>query len=327
MKLKLMSIKGEIKGDINIPLQFNEEIRPDLIKRAVLSIQSQRRQAYGSDPEAGKKHSSKISRRRRNYKGSYGHGISRVPRKIVSRRGTRFNWIGATSPNTVGGRRAHPPKTEKNWFQKINKKEKRKALRSALAATLAKEEVINRGHLIGEKFPLIIEDDLEKMAKTKQINKFLYDVGLEKELKRICKKKIRAGRGKSRGRKYKTKKGPLFVVSQDCDLLNSSKNLPGIDIALVNNLNIELLAPGAACGRLTIYTRSAIERIENEKLFTEETQHVQPDKTNETIKKPKPKKDKKEKETKSTIKKENIKQDIKQEDKKQKENPKETPEK
>ena len=92
MKLKIIDHANSEKGSKELPAVFSEEIRPDLIKRAVRSLQSNARQRYGADVLAGKKCSAELSRRRRKYRGSYGHGISRVPRKIISRSGTRFNW-------------------------------------------------------------------------------------------------------------------------------------------------------------------------------------------------------------------------------------------
>ena len=167
MKAKIRTITGVETKDVVFPPQFKEEVRPDMIKRAVLAIQSHNLQPYGASQKAGKQHSTKISRRRHNYKGSYGHGISRVPRKILSRNGTRMNWVGAFAPGTVGGRRAHPPKAGKITEQKINKKERRKAIRSALSASIIKEIVMQRGHKVKE-YPLVIEEKAEKISKTKQ---------------------------------------------------------------------------------------------------------------------------------------------------------------
>ena len=110
MKVDILNISKNKVGEINLPIQFEEDIREDLVKRAALALQSRRKQHYGAMPEAGKRSSSTISKRRRKYRGSYGLGISRTPRKILSRRGARMFWVGAFSPNTVGGRRAHPPK-------------------------------------------------------------------------------------------------------------------------------------------------------------------------------------------------------------------------
>lgn len=267
MELKLLSLTKTEIGKIKLPPQFDEDIRPDLIKKAFLTLQSNRRQPYGADPRAGKKASAELSRRRRKYRGSYGIGISRVPRKILSRRGTRMNWTGAFAPGTVGGRRAHPPKAEKVWIKKINKKERRRAIRSALTATIAKDLVAKRGHTVPVNYPFIIEDKIESLDKTKQIKDVLIKLGLKQELERSSKKTIRAGKGKARGRKYRRKKGILVVVSKDCSLKQAIKNIPGINAAKVNNLNVELLAPGANPGRLTLFTQRAIAKLEKEKLF------------------------------------------------------------
>jgi len=267
MKLKILTKQGTEKGSMDLPSQFNELIRADIIKRAVLSLKSIKRQPYGADPEAGKKASARISKRRRDYKGCYGHGIARTPRKILSRRGTQFNWAGAFAPNTVGGRRAHPPKAEKNWIQKINKKERRKAIRSAIAATINKELVKERGHAIPDNYPFVLESGLESLDKTKQVIEFFNKIGFEKELERSSKKTIRAGRGKLRGRKYKKTIGPLLVVSKECKLEKAARNIPGINIVKVNALNAEILAPGAAPGRAALFTQAALEKLEKEKLF------------------------------------------------------------
>ena len=267
MKADILNLKGEKTKTIDLPDQFNEEIRPDLIKRAVLVIQSNKRQPYGANPRAGKRASATLSRRRRKYRGSYGHGISRVPRKILTRRGTNFFWVGAEAPGTVGGRRAHPPKAEKKWSQKINIKERRMAIRSALSATCVKEIVAKRGHSF-KSVPIIIDSSFESVKKTKDVLTALTSIGLEKELERSSVKKIRPGKGKNRGRKYVKRKGPLILVADKCELQKAAKNIPGVDISTINSVNAELLAPGADIGRLTIFTDKAIERLAKEKLFT-----------------------------------------------------------
>jgi len=108
-----------------LPSQFKESFRPDLIKKAALVIQAANRQKYGSDPRAGKKANAFVSKRRHNYKGTYGIGQSRTPRKVLSSRGTRFNWVGAVSPGTVGGRKAHGPTADKIFAVKLNDKERK----------------------------------------------------------------------------------------------------------------------------------------------------------------------------------------------------------
>lgn len=272
MKADLYSTDGKIIRKVDLPKQFNEEVRADIIKRAVLAIQSSRISHYGAYKEAGKRYSSELSKRRRKYRGSYGKGISRVPRKILWRRGTQMFWQGATAPGTVGGRRAHPPKSEKNWQIKVNKKERKKAIRSALAATLNLWLVKQRGHKIENLIP-VIESKIEDISNLKEVKKILLALNLEQELKRIQEKKIRAGRGKSRGRKYKKKIGPLIVVSKKCKLEKAVSNLPGIDICLMKNINTENLAPGTIPGRFTIFTENALKVMQDQKLFLNEKTH------------------------------------------------------
>jgi large subunit ribosomal protein L4e len=267
MKLNTVDTKNNAKGQVELPKQFSEQVRPDLIKRAVLTLQSNQRQSYGAHPEAGKRAQAKLSRRRRKYKGSYGHGISRVPRKILSHRGTRFYWVAAVAPGTVKGRRAHPPKASKIWEEKINKKENRKAIRSAMAATMSKELVEAHGHKIPDAYPFTVSKDIETIKKAKDLKTALIGWGFEKELERGAKKKIRAGKGKARARPYKKKKSVLIVVSDACDVLKAGKNIPGIDITTVKELNAEILAPGAQAGRATLWSDAAIEKLEKEKLF------------------------------------------------------------
>ncbi|NQV91924.1 50S ribosomal protein L4 [Candidatus Woesearchaeota archaeon] len=267
MKVAILNKDNQNKGEVDFPSQFSESYRPDLIKRAVLALQSAARQAYGTNPEAGQRHSSTVSKRRRNYRGCYGFGISRVNRKILSRKGTRMFWVGATSPQTRGGRRSHAPKAEKIFEQKINKKENQKAIRSAMAASIDKVIVAARGHQLPETYPFVLSSDFETLTKTKEVESALEKLGLKAELERSSVKKVRAGVGKLRGRKYRRKKGPLVVVSGKCDLEKAAKNLPGVDVVYVNALNAEVLAPGAQPGRITLYTEKALEIIGKENLF------------------------------------------------------------
>ena len=267
MKVKVFSITKLEKTSKDLPIQFLEAVRPDLIRRAFEVIRANSRQPYGADPMAGKKHSAELSRRRRKYRGSYGFGISRVPRKILSRRGTRFSWVGALAPGTVGGRRAHAPKAEKNWEKKINVQERRKAIRSALAATMVKGLVEQRGHKVPDNYPFILEDKFETLQKTKDVKAVLEKLGLKDDLARSLSRTFRAGVSRLRGRKYRTPCGPLIVVANKCALLQSGSNIPGVDIVEVKNLNVQLLAPGADYGRLTVFTEGAIEQLKTENLF------------------------------------------------------------
>lgn len=267
MELKVYDITNKEIGKQKMPSQFSEAIRLDLIKRTVEAIQSHRRQRYGADPMAGKRAAATLSRRRRKYKGSYGKGISRVPRKTLMRRGEQMIWVGAFAPGTVKGRRAHPPKAERGFSQKINDKERRKAIRSALAATIDKKIVEKRGHKIPAHYPFILATDFENVSKTKDVAKALNDLGLAEDLARGSRKHVRAGKGTMRGRRYQKAKGPLLVVSDTCKALTAAKSIPGVDIVKVGRINAELLAPGSHAGRLTIFTQAALEKLTKDKLF------------------------------------------------------------
>lgn len=249
MKVNVYSIEGEVKEDIELPAIFNEEFRPDLIKRAVISSQTARIQPWGNDPMAGKRTSAKSW-------GS-GRGAAMVPR---IKNGSRAAFI----PLAIGGRQAHPTRAEKNHHEKINIKERRFAIRSAVAATANKKLVEKRGHNIGEieEFPIVVEDDICSVKKTKETREIFKNLGVFDDITRAKEgKKIRAGRGKTRGRKYKKVKGPLLVVGENKGISLGARNHAGLDVVTVENLNAELLAPGTHPGRLTIFTKSAIEKL------------------------------------------------------------------
>jgi large subunit ribosomal protein L4e len=267
MKLSVLDLQKNKTGEKELPVQFTEKYQPNLIKRAVHALQSAARQRYGASPRAGMRHSSTLSKRRRKYRGCYGFGISRVNRKIHSRRGTRFFWVGAFSPQTRGGRRSHPPKSDKDLEKSINRKENRLAIRSAIAATIEKAMVIERGHKIPEEYPFIVATSMEGLKKTTEVQKALQTLGFKEELERSLVKKIRAGIGKMRGRKYQRKKSLLVVVGDNCPLIKAANNLSGIDVVPVASLNAELLAPGAMAGRASLWTEKAVDTINENKLF------------------------------------------------------------
>lgn len=249
MKVNVYSIQGEVKEEIELPAIFNEEYRPDLIKRAVLSAQSARIQPWGNDPMAGKRTSAESW-------GS-GRGVAMVPR---IKGGSRTAFI----PQAIGGRRAHPVRAEKNHHEKVNNKERRFAIRSAIAATTDAELVAARGHVAEniEQLPIIVEDDLEAVKTASETREIFEKLGVYDDvIKAKNSKHIRAGRGKTRGRKYKQGKGPLVVVGEDKGISLGARNHAGVDIVVVDNLNAELLAPGTHAGRLTIFTKSAVEKL------------------------------------------------------------------
>lgn len=271
MKVNVLNLEGKPIEKIELPKVFEEPIREDLILRAVLASQSKRRQPYATNLMAGKRTAAHYHGRRRvgggtAYQSMMGRELARLPR--IHPTGKTVPWLTLRArfvPQAVKGRRAHPPKVEKIWEQKINKKERRKAIRSALAATAVKELVLKRGHQAKDvkEFPIVADDKLQDLKKTKDVAKFLKKIGLEKELGRISERKVRAGKGKMRSRRYRKRKGPLFVVVEDKGIGKAVSNIQGTNISQVKNLSVEYLAPGAHLGRLTIFTKSAINELNN----------------------------------------------------------------
>jgi large subunit ribosomal protein L4e len=170
----------------------------------------------------------------------------------------------AFAPGTVKGRQAHPPKAEKTTVKRIPRKEKQLALFSAIAATASKQVVASRGHRVEDvkEIPLVVTDDFEALTKTNETEEALIHLGLLADVYRAQEgRKVRAGKGKSRGRKMKRTVGPLIVIAENKGVAEAARNVPGIDVTTVSNLNVEMLAPGTHPGRLTVWTCSAIEKL------------------------------------------------------------------
>ena len=247
---KVFNLEGKAVGKIDLPPVFATPLRPDVIKRAVLAFQSSRIQPQGRDPMAGKRTTAESR--------GTGSGTARIPRRKTGA------GKGAFAPGTVSGRQAHPPLSEKNILRKISKKERKLALFSAIAATASKELVARRGHNIEDvpQIPLIVTSELEELKKAKEVEETLIRLGVLSELFRAKdSRKVRAGRGKSRGRKMKQASGPLIVVAENKGIAEAARNIPGVDVVVVSSLNAEMFAPGTHPGRLTMWTSSAIERL------------------------------------------------------------------
>lgn len=246
MKAQISTIDGGSAGEMELPAVFEESYRPDLIKNAVLALQSERYQPHGTDPRAGFRTSAESW-------GS-GRGVAQLPRLKNGSRAARI-------PQSVGGRAAHPPKVEKNLVRKINKQEKRLAIRSAIAATVNEELITARGHLFEGRVPVVFDDGFEALTTAKDVVAALSVVGVYTDVQRSAdSRKVRAGRGKTRGRRYKQRKSVLIVTSETP--LRAAINLAGVDVVAVGELNAELLAPGTQAGRLTVWTAGALKKLE-----------------------------------------------------------------
>jgi len=244
------NLEGEKVKKIKLPDVFRTPVRPDLIRKVFLALRTSRLQPKGTDPLAGKRTSAESW--------GVGYGVARVPRIKGGRRAARV-------PQAVGGRKAHPPRVEKVIRERVNRKEKRLATMSAIAATAYEYFVAARGHRIEEvnEVPVVVTDDFEALKRTSEVKEVLKKLGVWPDVERAHRGiRVRAGRGKMRGRRYKKPKSVLIVVSENKGIALAARNLPGVNVVEARNLNVELLAPGGVPGRLTIYTESALKALE-----------------------------------------------------------------
>jgi large subunit ribosomal protein L4e len=259
--VKIYGLDGSVVGEAKLPKVFSTKYRPEVIQRAVLALQSSRRQPYGTDVLAGKRTSAHYHGSRKYRFSMMNKELSRIPR--IHGKGAGHMALRARfAPHAVKGRAAHPPKVEKVWEKKINNKENMLAIKSALAASANLNLLKSRGHLYNDSIPIVMSDDFSNITKTKEVEKALEKI-LSSDLERCKKRKIRPGKGKMRGRKYRQKKGPLIIVDAECNLLKSAKNIAGVDVTTIEKMNAEMLAPGAQAGRLTIFTQAALEKLDD----------------------------------------------------------------
>lgn len=264
MEVNVYKLDGSVASKVKLPKVFETPYRPRIIERAVLASESARIQPKGNYVNAGRDTTALYIGRRSSPNALMNKGIARKPR--TKNRKHLLEGMVRGIPGVVKGPRAHPPKSWHIEKEEINKKEKLLALKSAIAALTNKELVEKRGHKFSKDLtlPVVCIDDLEKLSKTKLVLDFLTKIGLDKDVDRAKDKKhVRAGKGKSRGRKYRRAKSVLFVVSKDkLPVQKAARNLEGVDIVALRNLNARDLAPAGQAGRLTIFSKEAIEEMQ-----------------------------------------------------------------
>ena len=154
----------------------------------------------------------------------------------------------------------------RKWHRKINQNQKRYAVASAIAASAVPSLVLARGHRIEQiaEVPLVVPNTVEGLTKTKNAVALLKAVGAEADVDHARdSKKLRAGVGKTRNRRYVARRGPLIIYNEDKGVTRAFRNLPGVELCNVERLNLLQLAPGGHLGRFCIWTKGAFERLDS----------------------------------------------------------------
>src|SRR6476469_2214436 len=253
MNTSIFDLKGNEQSKIDLPEIFNFPYRPEIIKKVYVNMYSHHYQEQGRYPAAG----AIVSTETRNT----GLGIARLARA----KGEGFSRAGQAAG--VGGvrkgRLAHPPESWKVIYKKINKKEKLIALYSSISSTSIEQLTKKRGHIVNniKSFPLIVTNEIENIQKTKDLFQVLKSLGVKEDLIRVEHSiKKRTGKSRRRGRSNRVGKSAIIVVGKnDSQLLNLNDSIPGITIKYVKNLSVLDFAPGAKPIRLAIFTKGAID--------------------------------------------------------------------
>ncbi|KAK4772860.1 hypothetical protein SAY87_027879 [Trapa incisa] len=259
--ITVQPLEGEMANDtaVSLPLPdvMKASIRPDIVTFVHANISKNSRLPYAVSKRAGHQTSAE----------SWGTGraVSRIPR--VPGGGTHRAGQGAFGNMCRGGRMFAPTKIWRRWHRRVNVNQKRYAVVSAIAATAIPSLVMARGHKIETvpEMPLVVGDFAESIEKTPAAIKVLKQIGAYADAEKAKDSiGIRPGKGKMRNRRYINRKGPLIVYGADgANIEKAFRNIPGVEVANVERLNLLKLAPGGHLGRFVIWTRSAFEKLDS----------------------------------------------------------------
>lgn len=242
-------------GEIKLPSVFSAPLRHDIVTFVHDQLSNNTRQAHSVSYLTGMKTAS--------LSWGTGRAVARVPRMRGS--GTSRSGQGANGNMCKDGRMAHPLRVWRRWHRKVNLKQRRHALAAAIAATAVAPLVLARGHRVMNvpQLPLIFNDSINTVARAKDAIEILKRFKVDEDLNRVrLAKKLRAGKGKLRNRRFKNRRGPLVIGDDNSKTFaRAIRNLPGVDFLNVNRLNIRHLAPGGHLGRFCIWTEGAVKAL------------------------------------------------------------------
>ena len=245
-KTTTLTLTGDKEGEIELPLVFSTPFRRELIHKAWTNLNSHKFQRQGRHPTAGMDVVADTN------DPPTGQGISRIAR-MRGGGGGRQGQAGEVA-SIRGGRQAHPPNVNKVIYKKLNKKENKLALCSAIAATASKEQIQSRGHKVDdiESFPIVVSNDLESISKASEITKVLESLKLSKDVDRLKSRKARSGQSSLRGRTKKVGKSVLFVTKDAPKISKACVSRPGVEARAIEDLSVVDVWPGSDASRLTV---------------------------------------------------------------------------
>jgi len=263
------------KQGLCLPAVFSAPLRADLVRYVHRNMAKNKRQSQavkskfvGGNGGRGNNGNSEAGYDTAAISWGTGRAVARIPR--VPGGGTHRSGQAAFGNMCRGGGMFAPLRTWRRWHRKTNVTQKRHALAASVAASAVPALVMARGHKVDEvvELPLVLSDSLNTCTKTKDAFAALTALGCGSDLDKCAStKSVRAGRGKCRNRRYVVRKGPLVVHAltkeemMSAGLSKSFRNIPGVEVAHVDRLNLLQLAPGGAFGRFVIYTESAVKRL------------------------------------------------------------------
>ncbi|MCL5105782.1 MAG: 50S ribosomal protein L4 [Candidatus Marsarchaeota archaeon] len=248
MNADVFDLNGKVLKPIDLPSLFEEQVRTDLILRAIASENSYLLQPQGSYKFAGMETSAVYVGRMNVYRTGRHMGIAIRPREKL---GGGVQGKVKRIPSATKGRRAHPHKVEKILNERINKKEYQKAIASAISYTC-----VNALHK-----PIVVTNDIETLSRTRQVVAALKALNLQRSLE--TKKKIRKGlRRSSKQNVYK--KTVLIVVSGNAGILKSGRNIAGVDVCTTKTISANLLVPGGNSKRAVVWSENAVKSIQQD---------------------------------------------------------------
>lgn len=257
MQVNVLSLQGSQKASVELSEVFSEEVRDDLIRRAVIAENTMRLQPQGHYILAGMNTTARYYGTMSSYRSGRHMGIAIRPRQKL---GGGVQGQVRRIPSSVKGKRAHPHKIEKTLIERINRKEYQKAIRSSIAAT-AKADLVTEKHTVENMaLPLVISNEIESVKKTKDLMNILESLKLMNDVAKSKNPQIRKGLRRLTTRRH-FRKSVLIVVNKDNGIVKAARNIPGIDACTAATVTANLLAPGGVPGRITIWSEDAMKHL------------------------------------------------------------------